>query len=62
MASRLEDRRKVELRRCPECGRELERWEVAGDEREVVVANVCRGCGTEYGEWVEKCDGPKGGI
>jgi hypothetical protein len=33
--------------------RQLERLEVAGDEREVLVANVCWNCGWDSGEHVE---------
>jgi len=45
MVGKVKDRRVLEIRKCPRCGRDLERSEIAGDERKVVVANVCWNCG-----------------
>jgi hypothetical protein len=51
MAGKVKDR--GVCRRCPHCRGDLERFELAGDEREVVVAEVCRDCGFSYPERVE---------
>lgn len=53
MAGKVQDRRVLSFRKCPRCMRQLERLEVAGDEREVVIANVCWNCGWDSGEHVE---------
>jgi len=40
--------------KCPRCFHGLERWEISGDEREVMVADVCWNCGFEVGKRIEK--------
>lgn len=40
-------------RKCPRCFHHTRRLELAGDEREVVVADVCLNCGLEFSERVE---------
>ena len=51
MAGKVKDHRAFS--KCPRCMKYLERMEVAGDEREVVVVFVCMSCGFECGEHVE---------
>lgn len=51
MAGKVKGRR--DLRKCPRCAGNVERLEIAGDEREVVIADVCLNCGLEFSERVE---------
>ena len=53
MAGKAKDSLVLGIRKCPRCGSALERSEIAGDERKVVVANVCWNCGWDSGEHVE---------
>lgn len=52
MAGKAKGRR--DLRKCPRCFGNVERLEVAGDGREVVVAVVCLNCGFELSEHIER--------
>jgi len=51
MAGKVKDSR---VRKCPRCSRDLRRVEVAGDEKEVVVSDVCFSCGFDSGERIER--------
>jgi len=54
MAGKVVDRRVLSIRKCPFCAGDLERLEIAGDEKEVVIADVCWNCGFDYGERIER--------
>lgn len=49
MAGKVED-----LRKCPQCFHYLERLDLAGDEKERVIAIVCLNCGFELSERIER--------
>lgn len=54
MVEKVKDHGMKLNRKCSWCFNLVERMEVAGDEREVVVIDVCLNCGMEFGERVEE--------
>jgi len=54
MAGKVKDRKALVNRRCPHCCGEMKRIEVSGDEREMLVSDVCWNCGFDSGERIER--------